>query len=163
KSSCECTEPSVKVEFLAAGESSPLTVSYNTKNFYGPQSRFVEIHTSDPHTPQRIFQFRAIVGGRPAEVDMRPRSVFNLPGSGIDTIKIKNYADRRLDFAIVFQDTSLFHLDVPVKFVAPGGYAEIYLLPREDLSRGVYFSTVTLEFSANPPVRVSTPVKLVRY
>ncbi len=163
KSSCECTRPKVETEFLPPGESTPLIISYNTKNFYGPQSRFVEVNTSDPYAQERIVQFQAVVGGHPAEMDMLPRSVFNLPGSGVDTVKIRNTAAKNLNFTVVYQDTSLFRITADQWSVPVNGYGEIYVVANSALSKGVYFSTFTLEFDTDPPRRMSTPVKIVRY
>lgn len=163
KSSCDCTHPKVETEFLAPGESTPLTISYNTKNFYGPQSRFVRVRTSDPYAQERIVSFQAVVGGHPAEMDMLPRSVFNLPGSGIDTVKIRNISAQDLNFTVVYQDTSLFRITSDQWSAPVNGYGELYVIPNSNLSKGVYFSTFTLEFNTDPPRRMSTPVKIVRY
>lgn len=163
KSSCECTRPKVTTRIVAPGEATPLIISYNTKNFYGPQSRFVEVRTSDPYAPERIVQFQAVVGGQPAGVDMRPRSVFNLPGSNIDTVKIRNTTERELNFTVVYQDTSLFRITAVQWSVPVNGYGEVYVIPRLDLAKGIHFSTFTLEFDTEPLARMSTPVKIVRY
>lgn len=163
KSSCECTHPKVEAEFLSPGESTPLIIAYNTKNFYGPQSRFVEVYTSDPYAQKRIVRFKAVVGGRPAGLDMLPRSVFNLPGANLDTVKIRNTSKKELNFTIVYQDTSLFRITVDQWSVPVNGYGEVYVTPNSDLTKGVYFSTFTLEFDTDPPQRMSTPVKIVRY
>lgn len=163
KSSCECTHPKVNTEFLSPGESTPLIIAYNTKNFYGSQSRFVEVHTSDPYAEERIVQFKAVVGGRPAGLDMLPRSVFNLPGASLDTVKIRNTSKKDLEFTIVYQDTSLFRITADHWSVPLNGYGEVFVTPNSELAKGVYFSTFTLEFNTDPLVRMSTPVKIVRY
>ena len=94
---------------------------------------------------------------------MLPRSVFNLPGSGLDTVKIRNNAAKELNFTVVYQDTSLFRISAEQWSVPVNGYGEIYVAPKSDLAKGVYFSTFTLEFDTEPRERMSTPVKIVRY
>ncbi|HSG99673.1 MAG TPA: DUF1573 domain-containing protein [candidate division Zixibacteria bacterium] len=163
KSTCECTVPTLPERTLPPGSSSTLTVSFNTKDFYGPQERFVEIHSSDPRAPERLLQFRAMVGGHPPEVDMRPRSVFNLPGSEGDTLVIRNYTDSELPFSVVYQDTALFTVETQTWSAPPQGYLAIFMRANPALERGSYYSTFTLEFATPHPVRLSTPVKLVRY
>lgn len=163
ESNCECTIPRFSTSVLAPGDSSSAIVAFHTRDLYGPQNRTVEVHTSDPKTSLRVFSFSAIVGGRPPEVDMRPRSIFSLPGQIVDTIIVLNYLPDSLDFKIVYQDTSLFELKLERWRVASGEYFRIPVLIKADLPKGEYFSTFTLEFASDPPVRMSTPLKIIRY
>ena len=140
-----------------------LTVSFNTKEFYGPQERFVEVHSSDGRAPERLLNFKAMVGGRPPEVDMRPRSVFSLPGSHGDTLVIRNYTENDLPFRVVYQDTALFTVETGDGVAPADGYVAIFLRPNPELQHGSYYSTFTLEFATDSTTRMSTPVKLVRY
>lgn len=170
KSSCECTAPSIDRRLIEPGGQAEMLISFDTKTFYGPQNRFVEIHSSDPQKPELVTSFKASVGGRPAEVDMLPRSILNLSASSVDTLKVKNFTSKDIPFTVVYQDTALYRIEIPSQTVPGDGYAELYVHPAPNLKGGAFLSTLTIEFQTGDTGkepgesrRISTPIKLVRY
>lgn len=162
-STCECTSATSDKKLISPGESAQVTLSFDTKKFYGPQERFIEIHTSDPNHPERLLRFTAVVSGRPESVDMLPRNLFNLDSDSADTLVIKNYTSNPLSFKVVYSDTSLYRVSFLDSAAPASGYLALAIKRTATMPKGTHLSTLTLEFASNPPVRISTPLKFVKY
>ena len=161
-STCECTTPKLGHDILPPDSSAPLTIIFNSEKFSGLQARFVEVHSSDPLAPERVLQFKAIIGGRPAEVGMLPKSLLILDTDAGDSLVIKNYTNLDILFHPVFLDSALFELSSEFNYVPGDGYTHLYLGVRDSLPAGEYYSTLTLEFETKDTARISLPVKLIR-
>ncbi len=161
-STCECTTPKLGHDILPPDSSAPMTIIFNTEKFSGLQSRFVEVHSSDPLAPERVLQFKAVIGGRPSEVGMLPKSLLLLDTDAGDSLVIKNYTNRDILFHPVFLDSALFELGSEFNYVPGDGYTHLYLAVRDSLPAGEFYSTLTLEFETEDTSRISLPVKLIR-
>ncbi|MCH9031419.1 MAG: DUF1573 domain-containing protein [candidate division Zixibacteria bacterium] len=162
ESTCECTRAKAR-ELISPGDTASLVITFDTKNFYGPQNRGVIVHSSDKLAPKQMATFRAVIGGHPEQADMRPRSVFFLPGQTVDTVKIRNYSEDDLNYSLVYYDSSLFSVTSADWSVDAQEYGEVIVTANERQSKGAYYACFTLEFDTDPPTRISTPVKIIRY
>lgn len=61
KSDCGCTVAEVNQRELGPGESTLLSVTFNSKKFEGPQTKLVKIYTNDPQSPVVEYQVLAKV------------------------------------------------------------------------------------------------------
>jgi len=61
KSDCGCTVAEVNQRELEPGESTILSVTFNSKKFEGPQTKLVKIYTNDPQSPVVEYQVLAKV------------------------------------------------------------------------------------------------------
>jgi hypothetical protein len=59
--SCGCTASEAAKKELAPGESTPLTVSFNSKGYSNEVSQFVYVNTDDPENPVIKFTIKAFV------------------------------------------------------------------------------------------------------
>ncbi|MBN4057115.1 hypothetical protein JYU19_02280, partial [bacterium AH-315-J21] len=157
-----CTTTRLQRDVLAPDSSARLTITFNTEKFSGQQSRFVEIHSTDPFVSERLVEFKAIVGGRPTEVALLPTSMLMLSGQAGDSLVVKNFTSHKIPFRAAFLDSSLFELWTEFDYLPADGYTHMYLRVKDSLQAGKYYSTLTLEFQTTPAVRISMPVKLIR-
>ncbi|HOX25548.1 MAG TPA: DUF1573 domain-containing protein [Candidatus Krumholzibacteria bacterium] len=51
ESTCGCTVPALEVREIAPGESTRMTVEFNSKTFQGAQVKYIHIYTNDPARP----------------------------------------------------------------------------------------------------------------
>ncbi len=161
-STCECTTPKLGTEILPPGSSTKLTINFDTEKFSGLQSRFVEIHSTDPYAPERVIQFKAVIGGRPPEMAILPSSLLLLGSHAGDSLVVKNYTSEKIPFHVAFIDSTLFALGAEYNHLPPEGYTHFYLQVKDSIPAGKYYSTLTIEFETSPPARISMPVKLIR-
>jgi hypothetical protein len=59
--SCGCTASEAKKKILAPGESTGISVEFNSKGYKGQTSQFVYVTTDDPDNPVYKFTFKAFV------------------------------------------------------------------------------------------------------
>jgi hypothetical protein len=59
--SCGCTASAARKKILAPGESTQITVEFNSKGYNGQTSQFVYVNTDDPADPIRKFTIKAFV------------------------------------------------------------------------------------------------------
>ncbi|MCX5708812.1 MAG: DUF1573 domain-containing protein [Candidatus Omnitrophica bacterium] len=59
--SCGCTASEAKKRVLAPGESTAITVQFNSKGYKGETSQFVYVTTDDPQNPVYKFTFKVFV------------------------------------------------------------------------------------------------------
>ena len=76
---CGCTVPELKVKSLAAGESTDMTVHFDSKQFSGPQHKLIKITSNDPdrrlvELPLTVDVKAVLVVDPPSErIGFRPR------------------------------------------------------------------------------------------
>jgi Protein of unknown function (DUF1573) len=161
-STCECTTAKLSSDILPPDSSTRLTINFDTEKFSGLQSRFLEIISTDQHAPERLVQFKAVIGGRPSQVAMLPNSMLLLGGQGGDSLVVKNYTSDVIPFQVAFIDSNLFQLDAEFDYLPADGYTHFYLRALDSIPSGERYSTLTLEFKTKPSVRISMPIKLIR-
>jgi hypothetical protein len=59
--SCGCTASQARKKVLAPGESTAITVEFNSKGYNGGTSQFVYVTTDDPQSPVYKFTIKAFV------------------------------------------------------------------------------------------------------
>jgi hypothetical protein len=59
--SCGCTASEARKKVLAPGESTAITVEFNSKGYKGATSQFVYVTTDDPQNPVYKFTFKVFV------------------------------------------------------------------------------------------------------
>jgi hypothetical protein len=59
--SCGCTASAARKKVLAPGESTAITVEFNSKGYKGETSQFVYVNTDDPQNPIYKFTFKVFV------------------------------------------------------------------------------------------------------
>ncbi|UCH65001.1 MAG: DUF1573 domain-containing protein [Ignavibacterium sp.] len=72
KPSCGCTAAMPEKTELGPGESTNLTVSFNSKGRRGKQKKIVRIETNDPENPQQIITIKGNVVVEKANNDAQP-------------------------------------------------------------------------------------------
>jgi hypothetical protein len=108
--SCGCTAAMPEKNELGSGESTNLTVSFNSKGRKGKQKKLVRIETNDPENPQQIITIKGNVVVEVANKDAQPvlkftetlhdfgkieegkvvEYTFKFKNSGKDTLKISD-------------------------------------------------------------------------
>jgi uncharacterized cupredoxin-like copper-binding protein len=70
--SCGCTAAMPEQNELGPGESTNLTVSFNSKGRMGKQKKIVRIETNDPESPQQIITIKGNVVAGDVKQDVKP-------------------------------------------------------------------------------------------
>jgi uncharacterized cupredoxin-like copper-binding protein len=70
--SCGCTAAMPEQNELGPGESTNLTVSFNSKGRMGNQKKIVRIETNDPESPQQIITIKGNVVAGDVKQDVKP-------------------------------------------------------------------------------------------
>ena len=161
--SCDCTYARALDTLIPPGGSSEIKVSFKTTNYYGKNTRTVAIHSNDPENPVYDLEFLSLIGAIPKYVEAVPNALFFLPPHKEKEIKLLNKTDRAVNVAMTLEPDSVFSIDKTVAEIPAGGYAIIKVTPREGLGQGTFQSSFTVDFIAESRVRITVPVKIVRY
>jgi len=161
--SCDCTHARAIDTLIPPGGTSKIKVNFSTKNYYGKNTRTVAISSNDPDTPTFNLEFLSLIGALPKNVEAVPNALFFLPPHKEKEIKLLNKSGSPIETIIALEPDSIFSIDKKEARVEPGQFAVLKVVPRDNLKPGTYQSSFTVDFMANPPIRITVPVKIVRY
>jgi len=123
----------------------------------------VSVSTNDPDTPVFKLEFLSLIGALPKTVEAIPNALFFLPGHKEKEIRLLNKTDSEIKTIITLEPDSIFTVDITEATVEPGKSVLLKVFPRENLNPTTYQSSFTVDFLTDPPVRITVPVKIVRY
>jgi len=161
--SCDCTTGELDRWVLAPGDPGAMNLIFNTRNFYGGQTKSLSIFSTDREVPERIIVYDAIIADPPGEISLSKPSIFLLPEKVEDSVTLKNNSSRDIAFRVVYQDQALFSLHGRTDAIPAGESRRILVRRARIIPIGTHYSTFTLEFRGAEVFRLSTPVKLVQY
>lgn len=163
---CDCSKVSLSSRLLAPGDTAFMTLSFETKNFYGPTSRSFTISTDDPQVPELQFFYLSIIGQWFSGLKPNPISLFFLPVSTEKSLSVPNRNFQDISWKIVESFDNTFTLKPAAQTASRGKHLEYRIAPREDLSKGTYLSSFTVSIDTrdeSDPTVMTIPVKIVRY
>ena len=163
---CDCSYITFLDSVLAPGDSVDIRLKFNTKNYYGPVSKSILIHSNSAVTPLVDLFYKATVGQWYYGLQPIPSSLFFLPKN---KSKILRIANRQLEGAsiteLIVEDT-FFTVTILKADGTKGESLKIEVTPLESLTNGNYMSNFRIKLETAEdlePVYISIPVKIVRY
>jgi hypothetical protein len=162
-SNCDCTSAHVLDTLILPGENTSLKITYNTRDFYGKNVKYVAVETSDSLSPIIEFEYSANIEFFHKLHTVEPKYLTFLKDQERREIALVNRSDKPVDFIIEQEPDELFTLDKNSGTIPPNENNPLVINVRNGLPKGTYYSNFAVTYSTEPPLRLSVPVKIVRY
>ena len=160
---CDCTSAQVNRKSLPPDSITEVKIVFETKDYYGPNTRNITVHTNDPAKPTIALQYSSNIGLFPKLYRTEPNSLFFLPGHKSKEIRLINDSDSDIQFALDLEQDSLFAVNKIHGTITPGSPIVLTVMPKENMPKGTHYSNFTVAFKGKQDVRLTVPVKIVRY
>jgi hypothetical protein len=163
---CDCTEVRFLDSTIAPGDTSDVLIIFNTANFYGPIEKHITAVSSGAGVTGLRAYYAANVGQWLMRIEPKPVSVFFLPTQKTRTVGIFNHALDEISVQDIYLDMPIVDIKPVRNEVGKGESLDMEITPKASLTSGTHMSnyTLTLDLHANtPPLRITIPVKVVRY
>lgn len=166
EANCDCTTVRLLDSLLEPGDTAFIHLAFNTRDYYGPTSKSVLVATDDPEQKPLKYFYLSTVGQWFHGMKPNPMSLFFLPGKKNQKVSIPNKKFDKIELINMEQYDSTFIVKAITESAAKGGFLQLEVSPAENLSRGNYLSSFTVEIELSgekKPAILTFPVKTVRY
>ncbi len=163
---CDCTEVRFVDSTLAPGDTADVKIIFSTANFYGPIDKNIRAHSSDAKVSSVQAYYSANVGQWLMKLEPKPVSVFFLPNQNVRTASIMNHALDKISVKDIYLESDIVDIKPVRSEAAKGESLDLELTPRAALEAGTHVSNLTMTIDLHqdvPPLRITIPVKVVRY
>ncbi len=160
---CDCSTAHTSDTLIPPGETGIIKLLFDTKNYYGPNTRYITVHSNDPENPTVELKYKSNIGVMPKYFKIEPRSLFFLSGHKEKLLKLRNLSKDEIQYSITTDIDSIYTIDKPDGKIGRGSDISLNIAPIEKLGRGTYFSSFVVTIKADHEIKISVPVKIVRY
>jgi len=162
-SNCDCTSANIGDTLLKPGDTTDLNIILHTRDYYGQTNRKINIYSSDLDNPNLELTHSSNIGIFSKQYIIHPKSLFFLPNAGKKEISLFNNTTVEVDYDIELSGDSLFtvnHLSGEIK----GNTTQtVQIEPSKDIGKGTFYTSMTVNFKSNQDVRITVPIKIVKY
>jgi len=160
---CDCSSAIVLNKTIAPDSTGRIKVIFDTKQYYGKNTRNVTVHSNDAANPTVVMNYSSDIGVIPREFHTEPQSLLFLPGHKPRDVKLFNLTGETVSYEIEMEIDSIFVLNETAGKIKKGSTASVKVTPADNLPRGTHYSNFTVSYKTDPETRVTVPVKIVRY
>ncbi len=164
---CDCTQVRFRDSVLGPGDTATFLMIFNTADFYGPVEKDIRVHSDDKKSPKAYSYYRANIGQWLFSVQPQPVSVFMLPVKSSKTGALMNHALDKISVTeLVLDDESVCEIKLLKSEAAKGEKIEYEVTIAPGLSSGNHLTNFTMTIDLHqdlPPLKITIPVKIVRY
>jgi hypothetical protein len=148
---------------IPPGDSSKIQMSFHTREYYGTTNRTIAINSNDPQKPVCEVEYSANIDFFHKLHTCDPKYLIFLPGQEPKEIKLVNQSEGSVEYNIETENDSVFFIDKMAGKIKSSGADIIKVAVNGNLKKGTYYSNFTVTYNTTPALRLSVPVKVVRY
>lgn len=166
KASCDCSRVSFADSLIAPGDTAFLHLDFQTRDYYGPTTKSMEVTLDDPEHPAVQFFYLSTIGQWFGNLKPEPFSLFFLPGAGTKQVTLSNRAFDQISWELRDQSDNTFKVEFVDSKAARGEQLTLTVTPVVDLAAGTFLSSFTIHVTTakdKKPVILTIPVKIVKY
>jgi len=160
---CDCTSVSARDTLIQPGDSSEIKVVFHTREFYGMTNKRVFIYADDPENPITELDYTANVEFFHKLHTSEPKYLTFLQVQNAKDVKLINNSDNRVGYVIQKEPDTLFSISKLQGSLSGEQFELINVKIKDNLSKGTYFTNFTVTYDTNPKLRLTIPVKIVRW
>jgi|WetSurMetagenome_2_1015567.scaffolds.fasta_scaffold146324_2 hypothetical protein len=160
---CDCTTASSLDSIIAPGDSSQIKMFFHTREYYGTTNRTISIESNDPQKPVCEIEYSANIDYFHKLHTSDPKYLIFLPGQGPKDIKLINQSDKRVEYILESEHDSVFILSKLSGEIKASNADIIKVTVNDKLKKGTYYSNFTVTYNTSPALRLTVPVKVVKY
>jgi len=160
---CDCTTSELESNEIPPGDSTELTMVFHTKNYYGQTTRTLTIYSNDPANPEYDLSYTAELGLLPRYFKTNPISLIILPSKKQMKMYLLNLSDDNISYDIEYQSLMHFSIDKTAGDINARDSVEITVIPAADIPPGTFYNNFTILYKDQQTVRLTVPIKIVKY
>jgi hypothetical protein len=160
---CDCTTISAKDTIIQPGNASEIKIFFHTRDFYGMTTKRAYVHTNDPDRPIVELDYVANIEYFHKLHTSDPKYLTFLQGQEAKEVKLINQSGDRVEYVIEKEPDSVFTLDKYQGSIRGNTVEPINVRVKDSLAKGTYFSNFTVTYDTKPQLRLTIPVKVVRW
>ncbi len=162
-SNCDCTTASAIDTLVAPGKSTLIRVDFWTTDFYGTNVRKISIESNDPESPLITLEYNSNIGEMPDHIKVEPEGLFYLPTVSEKTLKLINNSGDEINYTISLEADSLITTKKYEGVVPKKGTSDVVIRVNDDLPKGTRFTSFNIQFVGESALRMTVPIKIVRF
>ncbi|MBU0742893.1 DUF1573 domain-containing protein [bacterium] len=161
ETTCGCTAATPPIDILAPGQSTEVTITFNSQKFQGEQIKYVKVHSSDPFHSLIDVAIRADVHA--ALAIMPPTDIITFRKLPVGVTQAETLSFSTEDVAVLTIEPARFRpelFDVTIEDAASGDPREktVVIAVRPDAPLGTFREIVS--FDTNVPKRTSVNIEV---
>jgi len=160
---CDCTSALIKDSLLAPGDSSDIRMVFHTRDYYGTTNRKLTIISNDPDKPAFDLDYSANIDFFHKLHTSDPKYLTFLQGQNMKAVKLINQSEDDIDYILEKEPDSIFTVDKTSGNIEAGEFEMVNVTIKDNLRKGTFYSNFTVTYNTEPKLRLSIPVKVVRY
>jgi hypothetical protein len=86
-----------------------------------------------------------------------------LQGQNMKAVKLINQSEDDIDYILEKEPDSIFTVDKTSGNIEAGEFEMVNVTIKDNLRKGTFYSNFTVTYNTEPKLRLSIPVKVVRY
>ncbi|UCD94599.1 MAG: DUF1573 domain-containing protein [Candidatus Zixiibacteriota bacterium] len=160
---CDCTSAYAARKVLPPDSTTEIKLIFETKGYYGANTRQVTIHSNDPEKPTVTIDYTSNIGVIPSQLRVGPKSLFFLPGHKPKELVLENLTDDDVEYSLTLESDSVVTISESSGKLKSGKSVSLLVAPKANLPRGTHYSSLAVTFISEIEVRQTVPLRIVRY
>jgi len=160
---CDCTTAAAKDTIIHPGDSSRIKVIFHTREFYGITTKKLYVYTNDPGNEMIELEYTANVEFFHKLHTSDPKYMIFLQGQDSKELRLINQSEDKVAYAVEEEPGSFLSFDRMEGSLSAKTIDSIAVKVRDGISNGTYFTNFTVIYDTNPVLRLTIPVKIVRW
>lgn len=159
---CGCSAAFVKNDILFPGDSTELSVTFSSGNYFGPISKAVFIESSDTVCPSQIVSFKTTIGYRGPELTFEPflvdfDTIRALPS--MMKVRLTNTDSRVISMSVLERGEGYASLRFSKRSLPPGTSGEMEIAVTKAPPPGAFHTSFTLVCKNPKKSRYTIPIQ----
>jgi len=163
---CDCSSVLFDKNNLHPKDTLEIKLKFDTRDFYGPVSRKMNVFLSLPERRVVSLTYLAEVGLWNDGLKPDPFAIFMLPTNKQQSVKVHNRFFESLNAEILNINDDYYTIEIVKNGAKKGEAIELLVRPKADLGKGTYFSNFTIKVTGDDkssPANLTFPVKIARF
>lgn len=159
---CGCSSAFVKKKILFPGDSTELSVTFSSGNYFGPISKAVFIESSDTVCSSQVVSFKATIGYRGPELTFQPflvkfDTIHTIPA--LVNVKVINTDSNSVGLSVLEHGAGFARLGFAKRSIAPGDSTFLRVTIAEAPPPGEFHTSFTLLCKSSKKARYTIPIQ----
>ncbi|SYZ73498.1 exported hypothetical protein [Candidatus Zixiibacteriota bacterium] len=160
---CDCTSASIADTLIPPGGSSDLRLTFVTRDYYGTTSKKLAIRSNDAQNPVFEIEYLANIDYFHKLHTSDPKYLTFLQGQFDKPVKLINGASESIGYTLYKEPDTIFTIDRESGKINADGSEILNIAVNKNLRPGTFYTNFTVTYDTNPPLRLTIPVKVVRF
>jgi hypothetical protein len=162
---CDCSQISLRDSIISPGDTVVATVSFNTRDYFGPVTKSMWVYSNDKSVPMVELYYSAIAGQFLTGTKPDPTSLLFLPGQTKKNVSFSNLIFDSMEIFSLDPYDDAFNVETVRASASKGESLTLQVTTSSNLSRGTYLTClrigIMIDGDANKRLYVSIPIRVV--